>query len=331
MSTSRGFELYRGTEAADTSRTVGLDLLRICMALMVVGLHGHFLSDVDQRASYLLVEGLFRVAVPVFFLISGYYLQRMDRRGFGRWVRHVLWLYVLWMAIYVFQWWPTTQPTLAGLCGRLAFGYYHLWFLIALALAGAMLFAVRAWSTARLLAVALPFALLGLAIQYAGNYHLLGDDMDRRLNQLLVYRNFLLFGFPFLTIGFLLARHEMGLRISTWTLVGALSFGFASLSVEAALNLRLAGPRETFDLLFSLYLVAPALLLWAMRLNVPVQIPGKDLAQFATGLYLVHVLVLKALGAHAGLSATPKVICCLVVSAALAAVLLRMNRRLPVL
>ena len=125
--------------ASDKTRAAGVDALRITLAVLVICLHGHVFADIDLRASYLMEQGLCRIAVPCFFVISGYYLALTEPRRFGGWLRHVLWLYLLWMALYAGFWWVDPIASPLAFLDRLALGYYHLWFLVALACAGSLL------------------------------------------------------------------------------------------------------------------------------------------------------------------------------------------------
>jgi hypothetical protein len=43
------------------------------MAFMIVGLHAGFLGEYTKLGHYLTVNGVFRVAVPVFLIINGFY------------------------------------------------------------------------------------------------------------------------------------------------------------------------------------------------------------------------------------------------------------------
>lgn len=54
-------------------RNGALDVLKIAMAFIVVGMHAGFLTDISPIAAYLTANGLFRIAVPVFLLINGYF------------------------------------------------------------------------------------------------------------------------------------------------------------------------------------------------------------------------------------------------------------------
>ena len=54
------------------SRNIALDILKLSMAFMVVGLHAGFLGDFTSLGQYLTVNGLFRIAVPIFLIINGF-------------------------------------------------------------------------------------------------------------------------------------------------------------------------------------------------------------------------------------------------------------------
>lgn len=62
-------------------RNVSLDLLKLLMAIMVVALHANFLQEYSLLGSYLLVNGLFRVAVPIFLIINGFYFFNVLIQG----------------------------------------------------------------------------------------------------------------------------------------------------------------------------------------------------------------------------------------------------------
>ena len=57
-------------------RNISLDLLKLGMAFMVVGIHAGFMADINPLVKYLTVDGLFRIAVPVFLIINGFFFYR---------------------------------------------------------------------------------------------------------------------------------------------------------------------------------------------------------------------------------------------------------------
>ncbi len=85
-------------ENSALNRNVSLDILRFSMALSVVGLHAGFLADLTPLGSCLTVNGIFRIAVPVFLLINGFYFYPVLIKGKSAdWLKRVLYLYVFWM------------------------------------------------------------------------------------------------------------------------------------------------------------------------------------------------------------------------------------------
>lgn len=60
-------------EVLKLNRNISLDILKIALAFMVVGLHAGFLSSVTSIGYYLTVNGVFGIAVPIFLLIGGFY------------------------------------------------------------------------------------------------------------------------------------------------------------------------------------------------------------------------------------------------------------------
>ncbi|MGP3695894.1 acyltransferase family protein [Rhodobacter sp. NSM] len=269
-------------------RNLSLDALKIAMAVMVLGLHAGFLRDVDQVASDFFTNCLFRIAVPTFLVINGYYLERQLDRGIGRWAARVALLYVLWMALYAPLWLPGALKVPAFGREVAFFGYYHLWYLLALLLAGLMVAALRRAGERVLALAGLAAFAVGVGIQYAGNFHLLDGAIDDRLNDVQTYRNFLFVGFPFLVCGVLIARHEERFaRFGSWRLLVP---ALALLVAEWAANM-IWNPDDTvFEIFVSLAVVCPVLFLTVKRW----QLAGtsRDLGQFATALYLIHIAVL---------------------------------------
>ena len=51
-------------------RNSTLDILKFIMAIMVVGLHARFLFETSSLGYHLTVQGIFRLAVPIFLLIN---------------------------------------------------------------------------------------------------------------------------------------------------------------------------------------------------------------------------------------------------------------------
>ncbi|WP_426104712.1 acyltransferase family protein [Massilia sp. TSP1-1-2] len=109
-------------------RNGALDILKIILALMVVGIHASFLTEWSAVASYLTVNGLFRIAVPIFLLINGYFFFQVVVAGTAlKWLKRILILYLVWMAIYLPYWLPDVHQNMISFVLRsghtIVFGY----------------------------------------------------------------------------------------------------------------------------------------------------------------------------------------------------------------
>ena len=60
-----------------------LDVCRLAAALLVITIHTAPLSDVNTEADFFLTRVLARVAVPYFFMLTGYFLEKGQWRRVG--------------------------------------------------------------------------------------------------------------------------------------------------------------------------------------------------------------------------------------------------------
>lgn len=123
-----------------------LDAFRLAAALLVVAIHTAPLASVSQPLDLWLTRIVARVAVPYFFMVTGYFLARKGWRGMGRFWRRTLALYGLATALYLPLNLYAGTGAAAWLRGFLWEGtFYHLWYFPAL-LWGSLL----AWGLVRL-------------------------------------------------------------------------------------------------------------------------------------------------------------------------------------
>jgi surface polysaccharide O-acyltransferase-like enzyme len=257
-------------------RNLTVDILKLAMAFLVVALHGNMLSETSALAHYLLHNGIARLGVPVFLLISGFYFYNVKEPVRARaFIEKLCILYVVWFALYAVLWY--NDPPIS-IVKEFVVGWYHLWYLSHSAAAFALLWLLRG-RPKTLFALSVVFALCGLTIQYGAAYGLWPE-------KLYTWRNALLFCFPFIYIGYSINRCRAHKRKPNLPLL--LVPGFCLLMLEAFLNYRFSG--AAFDILASLYFVAPLLLVVAQRGKV--RSGGKTLAQCSTVVYLVHALFL---------------------------------------
>ncbi len=150
---------------ANPARNTTIDLFRVIAIFGVIVVHTDpvtrkVFTSAPEHLANLMITGAGRLAVPFFFVVSGYFFGRKVREGapplplFARYARRLLRIWVLWSLIYLLLplqlgqwlhqgWWPAVtqqfqhmaaHPMLIVFVG----GKGHLWFLMALVMALAM-------------------------------------------------------------------------------------------------------------------------------------------------------------------------------------------------
>lgn len=268
-------------------RSLSIDLLKIVLAFFVVCLHMHVLRDSYPSLSYVLVNGLFRIGVPVFLIISGYFFYFVDDISrVKKWSFRILLLYIIWSVIYSPLWKEDDSYVL-----NILFGYHHLWYLIGTFFSGLLLFDLRNISPKLLISVIIFFFCCGYTIQMLGNSHYFDGEIDATLNLFPTYRNFLFVCFPFLGIGFLIKKLEIDVKRKPSLLLVLISVFLVIF--EAFLNYKVfnLNQKESIDVLFSLLIACPLLFLYCK--NITVKTDSKILASISTAIYLIHPLLIE--------------------------------------
>lgn len=167
------------------------------------------------------------------------------------------------------------------------FGYFHLWYLIGMLLSGILLYFLK--SKKWLVWCLIICFLLGYIIQLFVYKQYIGQSFYN----VYLYRNFLFFCFPFMSMGYLIASKKIdNYSPSIWLIM----LGLAWVVVESYLNFKILGKDKlvSFDLLLTSIFVSPLLFLYVK--NKEIVANTKGIALFSTAIYLVHPLVLDYIG-----------------------------------
>jgi fucose 4-O-acetylase-like acetyltransferase len=299
------------TNPVSKERNLSIDILKLFLSFAVVGLHGNIFRDFSPFLSYLFVNGLARIAVPVFLIISGFYFFEIkSQKQFLNWMKRLMILYLLWMLIYGVFW---IRPN-CNVIITLIIGYHHLWYLIGALQAFILLWFLRNIKTRNLLIMTILCALTGLFLQYNANYRFTEIFNPLHRYGLIVYRNGLLFCFPVIVIGYLINKYKI---IDKWKNIKiALILSLILLIVESCINYYKCSDKN--DILLSLYIVCPLLFIYVSNIRYYSQ--NKSVSYYSTGIYLVHPFVLKILSSnyitkYIVLTVTPKVVLTILLSA----------------
>jgi surface polysaccharide O-acyltransferase-like enzyme len=315
-------------------RNVSIDVLRVAMSIMVIGLHCNFLADVNDTARALLVNGLFRLAVPTFLVISGYYFfEAMLRHESKLWLRRLVVLYFLWTVLYSPFWLVDTNghlQTRNNLIISVVVGYWHLWFLPGVIGAALMLLALRRLSDLSLTLLLVIFFAVGVLVQYDGIYHFTSDSRLSKLTSITwSHRNFLFLGFPLFCAGYLIRKTNLDRATSPAMACCLTAASILALIGEAYFNHLMANRRGGMDNLMSLLIASPALFIATKQLYIAGN--SKNLARISASIFFIHGLLIELALRYLSIGETPLTLLVIALSVVAAPIIMQANRRWPYL
>jgi surface polysaccharide O-acyltransferase-like enzyme len=318
--------------SSPTSRHAALDAFKVLLAFVGIAGHARFLSEVDYTLYYLTSSGAFRVLVPMFLLISGYYMAPLLTQGPAvarTWLRRVAVMYGAWMVIYAPIWIMARDggwDTPLNLVIKVLTGHHHLWYMAGLLVAGALVFALIQQGLRFLMVLAVVLFGVGVALQHLGNYHVFAPHaIDGWLNQHWTHRNAFFLSFPMLLMGIALRQRPWLTNWSLTRLWSAALLGVALLIGESAWHMVQPGHEGVIDNFIAMWVACPLLFLALQR--TPLNGPGKTWSIWASAIFFGHSLMLSLLRVWTDLAPTPLTLATAVASVILAAGLVHLHRR----
>ena len=307
----------------------GIDIARLVLAGCVVLAHCASFQAISPAAHFLFNNGLARIIVPFFLLTTGYFFDRQMARGLGPWLWKAGRIYLIWTLIFLpyillLQEVTPLRPILTAV-----FGYFHLWYLPALIGGMVVLYLARTLPDGMLMALAAGLFVVGGAIQYTENALLDLPSIPGHYDLLVITRNFLFYGFPYLAVGLLIHRGrvltDLSARARLWLVIGATLL----LLGETWLEYVAFDPEGFFDLTFSAFTLTPILFVWVRDLQIDA-LPF-DPRPLSMVIYLTHMLYLIPLRIYTDLGPLALTVVTLGLTLVLAPLWLRAARRVPIL
>ena len=278
-------------------RNEALDLFKLVAAVFVTFIHVRFPGDVGE-----MVSAIARFAVPMFFMISGYYGAHDECTKIIKKARHIAWMlahaavfYLIvnsikslcsgWGAfegwiLEIFSW----REVLRLLLLNSVSWSEPLWFLPALIYTYLVWWCVKRARVSHRIVYTVSLLLLIVHLCFGELSFIHGYRPETSI----YVRNFLFFGFPFFSFGVFIREHESGILrlISTPVAVVMIVFG----SVLAALSVWLYQLNE-----FYIGTIPTVLALFVLALRFSdAQIPKclKKLSRISTAYYILHPLAI---------------------------------------
>jgi len=265
-------------------RNIRLDYFKILMSIMVVTTHMHPLFASGNVIGWLLSNGIARIAVPSFFIISGYYIYPKlgDNKAVKKYILRLLLIYLTWAILYLPYYIGSSPKTLAFFS---FFGYYHLWYMPATIIGVLLIFYMKKFirNDIYILYIALALYLTSMIVSNI-------EGMD--YFTVYFFRNGLTFGFMYSMIGCCIRSKDMLKNFKDKSLIPAIIIFTIVVLCEAYYrfyHLRNLGPYQ--DSMLSIPLLSTAMVIFVLR--HPKYISGMGFINvLSSGIYFIHPFVI---------------------------------------
>lgn len=221
-----------------------LDLLKLLLSVFVVYIHTDIKTG-NSTVDMYFIQGVFRIAVPLFFFIAGYYLfskmpcDKKLNKTTGQpalsYAKRIFKMYVMWSMIYLIYQiytWLTTGVTIRDIGIYLEYAivrgdsYLHLWYLSSLFTGVLLVWLFRKFFSIKItLLFSLSFFVVGLFL--LPYYYVIRPVVESNFLLIFLYENFnrfigwprcgLFFGFVYVALGAFFVNKKI--KINCWLCV----------------------------------------------------------------------------------------------------------------
>ncbi|WP_165020816.1 acyltransferase family protein [Dysgonomonas sp. ZJ279] len=261
-------------------RNLRLDYFKLILSILIITIHTQPLFDNSSIAGWLISNGISRIAVPCFFIASGYFIRSKleDNRKMKKYILHLIIVYLIWSLIYLPTYISEIEPR--SLITFTFIGYYHLWFLPALISGSILLFVLKRYikNDNILMSIAVILFIAGYVLGYV--------QADYRL-----VCNGLIFGFPFITIGYYLRNRKIAEKVNTYQLYSLVAISIIFLLIESYIAYR---SQSYYNLFLSLIVLCPALFLSVIKGSKD-KLATDSIGKLSAGIFYIHILVITQL------------------------------------
>ena len=259
-----------------------------------------FVVCIHTKACVPATEPLLRLAVPIFFMISGFFIYDAEwtcaQKKLKKSLRKVFWLTVYANIFYYFVFYLPLYPiplnSFQDILQFIFFGKYfgsHLWYLTAyIEVVLLVLLAGRFKALNFLWGLTVVFLIGGILL---GKYHILYDNVAPKL---ILSRNCLTIGLPFFGMGWLLRKYQSRIKLRySVLLLMTVALTVISYMEEYALIRLYNGRGMDGDLLFSSYPLALLFMILCMKhSNLGNGSFIEKIGQkYADGIYIYHLFI----------------------------------------
>ncbi|PXV63179.1 surface polysaccharide O-acyltransferase-like enzyme [Dysgonomonas alginatilytica] len=273
-------------------RNITLDYFKVGLSILVIMLHcpfvtiyppqnGNLLENIGYIVGWELSYGLAKISVPLFFIINGYFLDITSREKTIKYLTKLIILYIVWTLLYLPWFYPQFKDDIKSLIITTANGLFHLWYLVSVIGAIIILYLLNKIKVNKLglIILSIAFFFIGYFIQKRDPYSSF---------EVMKYRNFLFWAFPFVTIGHLI-KYVSYSKIKKF-MPYILAIGSIALMIEAYIYME---QQVTNNLYIVPLFLCPALFLYVLKNGkMGPYTKYNTVADMSIAIFLVHPMAL---------------------------------------
>lgn len=258
-------------------RNLTLDYFKLILSFLVILIHMQPLLGRYDLGGWLISNGIARIVVPCFFIISGYFISDKlnDKKALKKYLLHLLLVYMVWTLIYLPLYYDLALRSVVAIWVG---GYYQLWYIPALILGAILLYGTKKILKNDQIILALSLFIF-----------IVGYGLEFYISDPRIVRNGFFIGFPFITIGYYLK--EKSLKVNSFFLIIFSLIGLALLMGESYM-----GYFRNFyqDSYFSTLIFCPALFLLVLKRS-KYCVDKRYIGNLAAAIYYIHIIVITAI------------------------------------
>ena len=278
-----------------------INYMKLICAFLVIAIHTHPFEDINKILYYSFSEVLVRIAVPFFFVSSGYFYIK-NKCNFSKYIKRLLIVYISWSIIYFIIQLPSyiaSNTSLINIAKNFIVSffiygsYYHMWYMVALIMCviiTSIFYKLNKMNLLYILSIGL--YIIGVI---GGAYYKIGSQIPILSNLYnfslyLQVRRYLLMGLPFFMVGYLIYEiKEIPKNINITTIFTIILFIFEIIIVNI-LNLQR-------DIVITFFLYPLVLQIFILCLKFPLQNTSFKIntGKLSSFIYFVHPLIILVL------------------------------------
>lgn len=286
-----------------------IDIFKFIFAICVVGIHAGIMQDADSSVQWIIFNMLFRLAVPFFFVCSGFFLGlklyqnnitiEEGKTFIIKYIKRLSVPFLFWLIISLpiqFYKYRNTNA-LVTIIKRAIFNPWEaLWYLLAVIVA--VLIILQFYKKNKLGLVVITGGVLYIFGLLCNSYYFLVENtvlqkiVDLYLKVFLTPRNGIFVGLYFVSIGMFIAKNIDTNIIKSKLNSVVLVISYVILFIEIFL-IKNCNFKDDHSLYIMLTIVAPELLILLIRFKSTIN--TKLIRDYSTGIYFIHKILISTM------------------------------------